>query len=123
MKYINKLGLILSISDILKLNQNISESDKYKLIFNPENLSDLFENSNNSLDEIFLYGVYDEITESLYNDYYGEYYYELYSINSAKYKFMRIESIYELINIVLNHLKHYNLNNSFKFDKSCYELY
>lgn len=123
-EYINNLGMIISIKDILKLNEIISESDEYELIFNIENISDMFENSNNSMfSDAFLYGMSENITESLYGEYADEYYYELYVVNSSKFRFKKVESIYDLIEIVLNVFKHYNLNNSFKFNESVYELY
>lgn len=123
-EYINNLGMIISIKDILKLNEIISESDEYELIFNIENISDLFENSNNSMfSDTFLYGMSENITESLYDEYSDKYYYELCAVNSSKFRFKKVESIYDLIEIVLNVFKHYNLNNSFKFNESVYKLY
>lgn len=123
-EYINYLGMIINIKDILKLNEIIADADEYKLVFNIENISDLFENTNNSLDsDAFLCDYYDEINESLYDEYADEYYYELYSVNSSKFRFKKVYSIYDLIEIVLNVFKHYNLNNSFKFNESVYELY
>ena len=122
LKYINKSCLIYSINDLMKLNEIISESDEYEMKFKPENISELFKNSNNTLDENFLYAFYDIFSESLYSDYYESYYYELYKINSSGYKFKKVTDIYELIKIVLNEFKHYNLNNSFKFKPELYEL-
>ena len=113
--------LKLRLKDLLKLNESLSENDKYKLNFNIKKIDELTESVNNNLSDTFLYGIYDNITESLYSE--PEYYYELYKINSKYFRFMKINSIFELIEIILNELKHYNLNNSFKFNESVYELY
>ena len=126
MKYINKYAIILSISDILKLNEILSESNKYTLFFKLDSnyMASLFENTNNTLDESFIYDYYDEFNEILRNEYYHDYYYE---INSSEYisgfKGIKAYDIYELIKIILNQFKHYNLNNSFKFNPELYELY
>ena len=128
--YKNNIEYYLEISlyDILKLNEFISESESYDMIFNlndssNDNIFKLIENVNNSFDsDSFFYGIIENISESLYESYYESYYYELYKINSKSFNFKKIDSIYELIEITLNEFKHYNLNNSFVFSDELYEL-
>ena len=124
--------LELSLEDLISLNRLISENISFynesnlnsyledQLIFNLEDVSDLFENLNNSFPEdTFIYLVLENFYEYLFNDFYDEIYYE-YSDNISKFK--KVSDIYELIKIVLNRFQHLNLSNSYTFSEDAYNL-
>lgn len=99
----------ISIDDILKLNKGIKNINE--LLFDPFKIDEIFENYNNNYDDDeFIYLIFENEFEYLYNDeiFHHKYYYELNDI--------KFYSIDELKKYVLNYMQHLNLNCTFKFD-------